>query len=67
LKVMATTSWLVAVVAVGLFFGVLTFGVWAARRHDRMFPHGRPEGWEPGERRSFETMWAWLSGGRGGG
>ena len=44
--------------------------LWALRRHRRLFPKGWDRtGWEPNREAGgrFQTMWAWLSGGRGGG
>ena len=47
---------------------VLGSVLFALRSHDRMFPQGWDRtGWtpEPGKARRFETMFTWLSGGRG--
>jgi hypothetical protein len=51
------------------FVATVALGLWALRKHNRMFPKGFDRtGWEPppGRAGRFETMWAWLSGGRGG-
>ena len=47
---------------------VLGSALFALRSHNRMFPKGWDRtGWtsEPGKARRFETMFTWLSGGRG--
>ncbi len=47
---------------------VLGSASFALRSHNRMFPKGWDRtGWtpEPGKARRFETMFTWLSGGRG--
>ena len=64
----ATVGWptvIVGFVAMAVLFAI---PIWALRKHARMFPKGWDRtGWspEPGKARRFETMWAWLSGGRG--
>lgn len=66
-----------AIDALGIIFalvvvgGILGLQIWALRRHNRMYPKGRdrisrdPEAAQA--MRRFETMWTYLSGGRGGG
>ena len=59
-----------AIAAIVFFLAVAAVGVWALRRHDRMFPRGWDRtGWEPnrGVAGWLLTKFTWLSGGRGGG
>jgi hypothetical protein len=63
----STVGWVTAVVALVLFLVSLATPILALRNQNRMFPKGWDRaGWqpEPGEARRFETMWAYLSGGR---